>query len=488
MIARLSNQTLHRPRKVPNSGLSSLPCVPAFLSLPSELSSASTALPTLANALHASQFTWVGSAYALASTAFLPMSGGLAQTFGRRPAILLTIGLFALGSGICGGATSMNMLIAGRTIQGFGGGGIRSLTGIILADLVTLQERARGVFLRRLVLSLGVASRRTDSGIGFSNIWDTQRIFKTSIFPFRSLRVSVVFLLDLPTPPGSYREKIMRMDWITAAYTIRLAWGGITAPWGSVAVLVPLILGLVGLGVFIVYDATLAKQSLTFCSTVITLAVVYYFPLYFQACKGASPVLCGIYSLAFASLAPAAILTGLSVKPIGRYRPQMWIGWTFTVIALGLMSTILATDPLSKSFGYVALFGWGIGALLVTQNTPALAFMWFLRSFASVWGITIGSTVLQNELAKKLPASFIRSVPQGTAIMYALIPELSMLPPQTRFEVQVAFSGCLAVLWRVLAVVSGVGLVVSLFMKGLPLHTTLDADWALKNGKEDHSI
>ena len=106
-----------------------------------ELSSVSTALPTIANALHASQFTWVGSAYALASTALLPMSGGLAQTFGRRPAILLTIGLFALGSGICGAAHSMNMLIAGRAIQGFGGGGIQSLTGIILADLVTLQER-----------------------------------------------------------------------------------------------------------------------------------------------------------------------------------------------------------------------------------------------------------------------------------------------------------------------------------------------------------
>lgn len=106
-----------------------------------ELSSVSTVLPTIANALHASQFTWVGSAYALASTAFLPMSGGLAQTFGRRPAVLFAIGLFALGSGICGGANSMNMLTAGRAVQGFGGGGIQSLTGIILADLVTLQER-----------------------------------------------------------------------------------------------------------------------------------------------------------------------------------------------------------------------------------------------------------------------------------------------------------------------------------------------------------
>ena len=115
-------------------------CICLFLSA-LELYAVSTALPTIAHDLRATQFVWVGSAYALSSTAFLPMSGGLAQVFGRRPAILLTIGLFALGSGICGGASSMDMLIAGRAIQGLGGGGIQSLTGIILADLVTLQER-----------------------------------------------------------------------------------------------------------------------------------------------------------------------------------------------------------------------------------------------------------------------------------------------------------------------------------------------------------
>ena len=53
---------------------------------------------------------------------------------------------------------------------------------------------------------------------------------------------------------------------------------------------------------------------------------------------------------------------------------------------------------------------------------------------------------------------------------------------------QSAFADSLAVLWRVLAAISGGGLVVSLFMKGLPLHNTLDADWTLKREKEDRSI
>ena len=115
-------------------------CVALFLAA-LELTAVSTALPTIAHDLHASDFVWVGSAYSLSSTAILPMTGGLAQIFGRRPAMLSSIALFALGSGICGGATTMAMLIGGRTIQGLGGGGVQSLSAIILADMVTLRER-----------------------------------------------------------------------------------------------------------------------------------------------------------------------------------------------------------------------------------------------------------------------------------------------------------------------------------------------------------
>ena len=128
-------------------------CVALFLSA-LELTAVSTTLPTIAHDLHATDFVWVGSAYALSSTAFMPMSGGIAQIFGRRPALLGALALFATGSGICGGASSMSMLIAGRTIQGLGGGGIQSLSAIIVADLVTLQERGLYAGLFGLYVSL----------------------------------------------------------------------------------------------------------------------------------------------------------------------------------------------------------------------------------------------------------------------------------------------------------------------------------------------
>ncbi|KAG8221194.1 MFS general substrate transporter [Butyriboletus roseoflavus] len=500
-------------------------CTCLFLSA-LELSSVSTALPTIAHELRASQFVWVGSAYALSSTAFLPVSGGLAQAFGRRPAILTSICLFALGSGICGGANSMHMLIAGRTVQGLGGGGIQSLTSIILADLVSLQERGVYVGLFGLAWCLAASIGPVVGGsLASQGQWRWLFYLNLPISLIASL--SVVLFLDLPTPSGNYRDKLWRMDWIgnllviasTVAYTIGLTWGGTTAPWDSATVLVPFVLGLVCFIVFVAYEATLAAHPLvplalmanatsvsgyvqSFCISLNTLAVVYFFPVYFQACRGVSPVLSGIYTLSLCAFAPAAILAGLSVKATGRYRPQLWVAWAIVLIAMGLLSaptTDAMGTGIGTSVGYLVLLGFGTGALYVTtiypiqaplsvtQNAPALAWAWFLRSLAGVWGVTIGSAVLQNELSKTLPTSFIQSVPQVTAnpTLYALIPELSTLPPYTRSEIQDAFARSLVALWRVLAVVCAVGGVASLFMKGLALSHTLDATWAVKHGEKD---
>ncbi|KAG8918932.1 hypothetical protein FRC01_001574 [Tulasnella sp. 417] len=113
-----------------------------------DLTSVSTALPTIVQDLNGSEFAWVGSAFALGSTAILPLVGGLAQIFGRRPVVIGSIAFFALGSGLCGGAKNMDMLIAGRAIQGVGGGGILAMAEIVVADLVPLSERGNymGIF------------------------------------------------------------------------------------------------------------------------------------------------------------------------------------------------------------------------------------------------------------------------------------------------------------------------------------------------------
>ena len=75
------------------------------------------------------------------STAFQPLYGQTANIFGRRSLVLIAISFFILGSGISGGANSMSMLIAGRTIQGIGGGGVTMLVDLIVCDLVPLRKR-----------------------------------------------------------------------------------------------------------------------------------------------------------------------------------------------------------------------------------------------------------------------------------------------------------------------------------------------------------
>lgn len=115
-----------------------------------ELTSVSTALPTIVSDLNSSEYAWIGASYALSSTVFLPMTGRLAQVFGRKPVLLGSVITFAIGSAMCGAAKSQEVLIVGRTIQGVGGGGIVALGDILLGDLVPLRER--GLFFGLLGL------------------------------------------------------------------------------------------------------------------------------------------------------------------------------------------------------------------------------------------------------------------------------------------------------------------------------------------------
>ena len=81
-----------------------------------DLTGVTTALPTIVKDLHGgNEFTWIGSAYALASTSVLPLTGCLADVFGRRPIMLCCIACFTLGSALAGAAQNMNMLIAARS-------------------------------------------------------------------------------------------------------------------------------------------------------------------------------------------------------------------------------------------------------------------------------------------------------------------------------------------------------------------------------------
>jgi MFS family permease len=88
--------------------------------------------------------TCMTGSYLLANAASVPSWGKISDIWGRKPIPLTTVVVFFAGSVIAGASVNMGMLIAGRAIQGVGGGGLTVIVNICVGDLFSL--RTRGVY------------------------------------------------------------------------------------------------------------------------------------------------------------------------------------------------------------------------------------------------------------------------------------------------------------------------------------------------------
>ncbi|KAG8964859.1 hypothetical protein FRC05_003564 [Tulasnella sp. 425] len=313
-------------------------------------------------------------------------------------------------------------------LQGIGAGGIQSMTAVVISDLVPLSKRGayQGLVSAGNALIMGS----------------------------------------------------------TVATVIALTWGGTTHPWSSYQVMVPLILGLVGLVVFFIYEAKFAEEP------VVPWAL---------GTKGQRPVASGVsvFGNVF-TIAPMGIVSGISVLFTGWYKPQTVFAWVLVAVGVGLLSLLDRETSKAEWVGFQIIEGVGLGLLYpitsfpvlapipVTQSGYALALWTFVRSYGQMWGITIGAAVLQNGLKKRLPQDFLSLFPkQNIEIAYAVIPMIDGLEESRRIEVQDAFAGSIRVIWLVLVGIAGVGFLSSLVMKQLKLHTAKDEDWGMKEKSGD---
>lgn len=102
------------------------------------------AIPTIAQEFNSTTgYTWIGSAYMLASAAMAPMWGKISDIWGRKPIMLIAVAVFWVGSLMCALSKNMGMLIAVRAIQGVGGGGIIILVNICISDLFSMRRRGK---------------------------------------------------------------------------------------------------------------------------------------------------------------------------------------------------------------------------------------------------------------------------------------------------------------------------------------------------------
>src|SRR5918912_2750920 len=104
----------------------------------------STAIRTIADDLQGYDLqAWATTAFLITSTIATPLYGKLSDIYGRRPFYLFAIGVFVIGSMLCGLADSMYQLAAFRAIQGIGAGGLMSLALAIIGDIVPPRERSK---------------------------------------------------------------------------------------------------------------------------------------------------------------------------------------------------------------------------------------------------------------------------------------------------------------------------------------------------------
>jgi EmrB/QacA subfamily drug resistance transporter len=103
-----------------------------------------TALPTIGRNLgDVHNLPWLITAFLIASTALTPLYGKFADIHGRRAAIMIALGVYMIGSLISATAPNMVALILGRVVQGCGGGGLTTISNMILGDIAAPKDRGK---------------------------------------------------------------------------------------------------------------------------------------------------------------------------------------------------------------------------------------------------------------------------------------------------------------------------------------------------------
>ncbi|KAF7377260.1 Iron permease [Mycena sanguinolenta] len=482
-------------------------CICTFVSA-LDITSIPTSLPSIIESLSGgAASSWVGSSYTLASAALVPFTGNLANIFGRRPIMLGSIVLFALGSALSGSAQSMEWLIVARVVQGMGGGGMTSLSSIIVADLGgTLSEKASWRWLFYINLPA--------SAVAF---------------------LFVLVFLRVRTPSGDMWDKLTLVDWLgnclliagTILSNISLTWAGVRYAWTDVRVLAPLIGGIALMVAFVIYEKniravpTIHWEVITnrtalaspdrhvfqrdnqhihhMCARPSPLSIINndfrsdFLPIFFQAVFLASPLESAIYSLPSAlPISPFSFLNGIVVLKAKRYLPGNYIGWALIVVGFGIMSILGAGS--SPAIRLVSQIIVATGTGIVISSLPfalmapipverlgsALAFQAFLRTLSQTWGITISAAILQNTVKHHFPVQFIKELPSGSDFAFSALSRIAALPEPLQQEVKIAFGQGISAIYRVMIGVSGLGFLCVLFMKEVPMREDVDKKFGLK--------
>ncbi|KAL7629499.1 MFS sugar transporter [Parahypoxylon ruwenzoriense] len=404
-----------------------------------------TAIPKITDAFHSlPDVGWYGSAYLL-TTAALQLLFGKFYTFLSIKWVYLTaIGIFELGSLICGVAQNSVTLIIGRAVAGLGSAGIMSGALLILAHSVPLARRP--MYTGIISSMYGIASV---AGPLLGGVFTDKVTWRWCFYinlPIGAVTVLVILLFfPDPTQPNKpadepLLERIKRFDPIGTVLfmpsiiclLLALQWGGTEYPWRSGRIIALFVVFGVLLLAFLYVqhvqqdNATvpprIMKKRTIWASSLFAFGVgsgffimVYYIPIWFQSVQGVSAVDSGIRNLPMLiSIVVFAIGSGVLVTIFGYYAPFMVLGTLIMPIGGGLLSTWKPDTASGAWIGYQILFGAGVGmslqqplmavqTVLDIRDVPTgTSIMVFVQTVGGALFVSVGQTVFTNKLLSEL--------------------------------------------------------------------------------------
>jgi EmrB/QacA subfamily drug resistance transporter len=384
-----------------------------------------TAVPSIVRDVGGfAQFPWLFSVYLLAQGVSVPVYAKLADTVGRKPIMLLGIGLFLAGSVLCGLAWSMPALIAFRAVQGLGAGAVQPMAITIAGDIYTVAERATAQGYIASVWAISSVIGPTLGGV-FSQLGLWRWIFLVNV-PLCLLAGGLI--------ARNFHETVKRqqhrIDYLgsvllTSGMTLLILGvleGGQAWAWNSPTSIAVFVVGAALLVAFVLAERRAAEPILplwvlsrrllattTFLALgvgVILIGLTSYVPTYLENSLGVKPLVAGLALAALTLGWPlAATLSGrLFYLRLG-FRPTILIGLGLVVVGTGSLA-LLAHSP-SVLVVAVTCFVTGMGMGLVA--TPSL-----IATQASVeWherGVATGTNMFARSIGSAVGAAILGAI------------------------------------------------------------------------------
>ena len=393
-----------------------------------------TAVPSIVDDLGGfTQFPWLFSIYLLAQAVSVPIYGKLADLRGRKPIMLLGVGLFILGSVLCGFAWSMPALIAFRLVQGLGAGAIQPIGMTIVGDIYTVAERAK---VQGYIASVwGIASfvGPTLGGV-FSDYISWRWIFFVNI----PLGLAAAWVLVRRFQENVTQKASHQIDYSGAVLLaiggslllLGLLEGGVMWNWGSGASIAILAAAAVLLIVFVLVERRAAEpilplwvlgqrvlnsaNSAALLIGLLMIGLSTYVPLFAQSVLGTSALVAG-FALAAMTLGwpIAASLAGRIYLRLG-FRTTMLFGAIIVVLGSALLLMVDSGSSVLHLAAACFVIGVGLGfsaspSVVAAQSSVdwttrgvVTGANMFSRSVGSAVGVAVFGAVANGVVAARL--------------------------------------------------------------------------------------